>query len=211
MTLIFCTLILFSSFGWSEENLAQPVSVSSKQKTAARTRLKKSYYQINMQYLIWEENINASAGAISGSIPFQFTGLKGGLSYNAPLPNVRWVQSYAGDLSLGTTKGGNSNSALTDEFQNQVWYALTFTPGLTYRTSAVSELSLILPLTYRKVNWSYEDTLYIELARASSFSVGLGVLFALRFTPKSALFSSITHQQMWQTTQWSIGWQYAFK
>lgn len=211
MKLLFLIITMMSSLGWSAQTLSESRGINTTEKTVKKSKLKKSFYQVHMQYLLWQEDIDANAGTLAGSIPFQFTGLKMGASYNSPLSKIRWVQSYAMDVSFGTAKGGSSPNALTDEFKNQMWYAATLTPGLTYRSSAVSELSLILPLTYRKVNWSYGDSLAIELDRSSSFSVGLGALFALRFTPKSALFASLTHQQMWKTTQWSIGWQYAFK
>lgn len=208
MKLFICTLLLFSSIGSAETvSTAAPSPVKSN----ARTKLKKSYYQTYFEYTLWQEKIDANAGSTSGSIPFQFTGVKIGTSYNTPYEKIRWVRSYAGDLSFGTTKGGSTTSALTDEFKNQLWLALTFTPGITYRSSATSEISLIAPFVYRKVSWTYDDTSAIQVDRSSSFSVGLGLLFALRFTPKSSIYASMTHQQLWNTTHWSFGWQYAFK
>jgi hypothetical protein len=81
---------------------------------------------------------------------------------------------------------------------------------MIYRATAVSELGVYIPLAYRKVSWKLDSSSALTL-NEKAFSVGLGFMFINRFTPYTSLLVTVTHQHMWNSTLWGIGWQYDFK
>jgi hypothetical protein len=209
-TLIFFTILALLS---PQLSLAQSVKTTKKvsRKTKTRNLLSQKYYDATAQYIMWQENIDASGTGISGSGRFQFVGYQFGANLNKPIWGIRWLRQYSSQLTLGTVKGTGESLTFTDEFKNQTWLAASASAGLIYRTSAASEIGVYLPLSVRYINWTYADGAVIELDKQTSFSAGLGFQYIQRFSRKSSLIVTVAHQYVWEATQWSLGYQYSFR
>jgi hypothetical protein len=188
--------------------VSEPLLAQSK--TKAKNLLQQNYYDVSAQYVVWQELVEASGPSITGEGRFQFAGYQFGLTHNKPIRGIRWVRQYASYLTVGTAKGAGQGT-FTDEFKNQMWVAVSASAGLTYRTTAVSELSVFAPLSARLINWELASNAAIELDKETSFSAGLGFQFTQRFSTRSAMLISVAHQFMWEATQWSIGYQYSLR
>ena len=141
---------------------------------------------------MWNELIEASGPSITGDGRFQFAGYQFGLTHNKPFSGIRWVRQYATYLTIGTAKGAGISGTFSDEFKNQLWAALSVSAGLTYRTTAVSELSIFAPISARFISWELASNAAIELDKETSFSAGLGFQFTQRFSTRSADTASVT-------------------
>ncbi len=170
--------------------------------------LKKQYTQISASYIFWQEKLEAVSNGTAGYMMTHFHGFKLGYAYNKPFNNIRWVQSYLGEASMGYVKGAGTSAAIPDEVESQTWMGLSFSPGLIYRTTANSEIGFALPLSYKKPLWKFETPLEVD---DHPFSVGLSLNFISRLNLKSAITLGLTHQHMWNATIWSVGWQYDFR
>lgn len=197
----------------SENTHAQDTSVKTKKSRPSKSKalLQKSYYDVSAQFITWQEMIDASGPTISGTGRFQFNGYQFALSHNRPMGGIRWVRQYSSYLTMGTTKGIGESGTFSDEFKNQLWFSLGASAGLIYRTTAVSEIGFFAPVHFRLINWELASNAAIELDKETSFSAGLGFLYAQRFTTKSALVISVAHQFLWDSTQWTIGYQYSLR
>ncbi len=209
--LLFFSLMILNPSASAEPEVKTKVSKKSARKMATRSLLKKKYYDITAQYIMWQEKIDASGTGISGTGRFQFSGYQLGANLNQPFTNIRWVRQYSAHYVFGTVKGNGESGSFADEFKNQSWMAGTLAATLIYRTSAASELGLSLPVSLRAINWALADNATIELEKEMSFSVGLGFQYIQRFNTRSSLVASLTHQFIWDATQWSIGYQYSLR
>lgn len=208
--LVFALAILTpSTHAEPEPEVKTKVSKKSTRKKAIRSLLNKKYYDFTAQYIVWQEKIDATGTGISGTGRFQFSGYQLGAHLNKPFKNIRWVSQYAAYFVFGTAKGNGESGSFADEFKNQSWMAGTLAARLNYRTSASSELGITLPLTVRAINWALADNATIELEKEMSFSAGLGFQFIQRFSLRSSLVAGVTHQFIWDATQWNIGYQYS--
>lgn len=196
-----------------ENTYAQDTSVNTKKtrRSKSQSLLQKKYYDVSAQFITWQEMLDASGPSISGTGRFQFNGYQFGLSHNRPMGGIRWVRQYSSYLTIGTTKGIGETGTFTDEFKNQLWFALGASAGFIYRTTAVSEVGFFAPVSFRYINWQLAANAAIELEKETSFSAGLGFLYTQRFSTKSALVISVAHQFLWDATQWTIGYQYSLR
>ncbi len=206
-------LVAILFFCLSEPLMAQSSQNKTKQtrRSKSKNMLTKSYYDVSLQYLVWQELVEATGAGIEGNARFQFAGYQFGLTHNKPISGIRWVRQYAAYLTVGTTKGSGVSATFTDEFKNQLWFAATGSMGYTYRTTAVSEISLFLPVSARMISWELASNAAIELDKETSFSAGLGFQFTKRFSPRSAMMVTVAHQFVWEATQWSLGYQYSLR
>jgi hypothetical protein len=211
--LVLIILLLASEPTWAqaEQSKAKQVKTKKSKSSKSKNLLQKDYYDVSVQYLVWNELIEASGPGITGDGRFQFAGYQFGLTHNKPFSGIRWVRQYATSLTIGTAKGAGISGTFSDEFKNQLWASLSASAGLTYRTTAVSELSLFAPVSARFINWELASNAAIELDKEISFSAGLGFQFTQRFSTRSALMVSVAHQFLWEATQWSIGYQYSLR
>lgn len=175
----------------------------------AHSLLKKKYIQVSLGYHFWHESVEINSSGTDGQMSTQFHGFKFGGSYQKPFKQIRWVQYYGADFAFGKAKG-TAEGALTDQLEDQPWLSATFSPGILYRSTAVSEIALVLPVAYRRVEWKLANNTNLEV-NDTALSVGLGAIFTTRFNPYSSLAISMTHQHMWTATIWGIAWQYDFK
>lgn len=175
----------------------------------ARATLRKKYFQGTFGYNLWHEAVAASSGGNDGNISMSFHGFKIGGAYLVPYKQLRWVQYYAADVSFGNTKG-TGDGAITDQLREQPWYAATVTPGLIFRSTALSELGVILPLAYRQIDFKLDSGASLQVDD-KPFSVGVGAMFINRFTTRSSLMLALTHQHMWNATIWGMTYTYDFK
>lgn len=210
--LLIFTLTILNPSANAEPELKTKVSKKSARKSATRNLLQKKYYDFTAQYIVWQEKIDASGTGISGTGRFQFSGYQLGANLNRPFSkNIRWVSQYSAHFMFGTVKGNGESGSFADEFNNQSWMGGTAAATLIYRTSAASELALTVPVSLRAINWALADNATIELEKELSFSAGLGFQYVQRFNLRSSLIAGVTHQFIWDATQWSIGYQYSLR
>lgn len=165
---------------------------------------KKKFSQFHVGYQVWQEHIDASSAGTESEMLAHFHGAKIGYSLHHPHKNVRWVTVYGADLGIGLTKG-TATSPLTDEVEDQTWFSITAYPGLMYRSTSKSELGILIPVSWRMIQWKLQDP--YDLDRDSSFSAGISLVYVNRFSLKSSMTVTLTHQQMWNATIWGVGYQ----
>lgn len=170
--------------------------------------LKKSYTSLSTSYLFWQEKMDVISNRTLGTMLMQFQGFKISYSYNKPFQNARWLHSYSGDFAFGNIKGSSLTTSITDELKDQSWTSFTASVGAIYRTSSASEILLSLPVSYKKPIWKLSSPLELD---DHPFSLGISGTFTARLNLHSSLSTSLTHQQMWGATIWSIGYQYDFR
>lgn len=187
-----------------------PLSLAQQTKTkkVKATTTKKSFRQLHIGYQLWQEHIDASSGGTTSDMLTYLHGLRIGYSWHRPFKNVRWVSVYGADLGMGLAKGA-ATAPLTDEVEDQTWFSVTFNPGIMYRSTSKSELGLMLPISYRMIQWKVQAP--FELDRSSSFSVGVTGAYVNRFSLKSSFMATVTHHQMWNATIWGLGYQFDFR
>lgn len=201
---LFSSFLLFMSVGHAQ------------QKTAAKTKSRppsvfsKSYFQVGIIGHLSQEGIKTERSGVSEDIESQSQGLTLSLRYIKPTSSVRWIQSHAAELTNGYLRLQGVTATLNDELKNQPWVSVTLSPGMSYRTTSVSEIGLSLPLTYRAISWQLKDPTY-KLSKTGSFSYGFAGTFTNNFSLKNSLLVSITHQFVWNSTVWSAGWLHSFR
>jgi hypothetical protein len=184
------------------------VAQNTSTRTIKASATKKKFTQLHVGYQLWQETIDATSGATTSEMLTYMHGLRLGYSWHHPFKNVRWVSVYGAELGMGFAKG-TAVSPLADEVKDQTWFSATFNPGIMYRSTSKSELGLMLPITYRLIQWKLQEP--FDLDRSSSFSVGLTGAYINRFSLQNSFMVSVTHQQMWNATIWGIGYQYDFR
>lgn len=187
-------------------NYAVAQETTTKKVKATTTR--KSFSQLHMGYQLWQEAIDATSAGTTSEMLTYLHGFRIGYSWHKPLRNVRWVTVYGADLGLGLAKGAAA-APLTDEVEDQSWFSITFNPGMMYRTTSKSEIGFYVPIAYRMIRWDLKAP--FDLDRDSSFSVGVTGAYVSRFSLKTSMMVTVTHQQMWNATIWGIGYQYDFR
>lgn len=203
-------LFLFSLlFVFSLQSFAQQKTAAAKTRTRPSV-FTKSYFQFGLIGHLSQENIKTERSGVSEDIESQSQGLTLSLRYIKPTSSVRWIQSHAAEFTNGYLRLQGVTATLNDELKNQPWVSVTLSPGMSYRTTSVSEIGLSLPLTYRAISWQLKDPTY-KLGKTGSFSYGLAGTFTNNFSLKNSLLVSVTHQFVWNSTVWSAGWLHSFR
>lgn len=198
--------------------LALPAAAQSKGTKAPSTSGKrparsapKTISGLRMTYLMWQEIIEVTNGPARTDMLTQSEGVQISYLRNIPFSNPRWNQVFTGDVAGGVLKGTGGTTLIPDSFGNQAWFMLSGSAGLRYRTSSISSVSLFVPLSYRMISWRLEPGSTTNPSKDSSFSVGLGGLFDIQFSPRNSFQAGLIHQHLWKATQWSIGLQRSFR
>lgn len=166
--------------------------------------------QFRMGGVIWQENIKVRNGASQGNMETQSQGLVGSLAYLIPTGGRTWLQTYALDFGFGAIKGKGRSAAIADELKGQLWLLGGFTPGLIYRTSPISAVGLMLPFTYRMIEWKLKGGSSFNPEGDSSFSVGISGAYINQLSKNNYLYLSTTYQTNWAANVWNLSWQYKF-
>lgn len=166
---------------------------------------KQQFRQLYVGYQMWQEKIDVSSNGVDSQMLSHFHGFRIGVASHRPnSSSVRWVTVYGADLGLGIAKGA-ALPPLTDEVESQGWLSLTVYPGLIYRSTSKSELGILLPVSYRSIQWQLDEP--FEADRSSSFSAGVTGIYVNRFTLRNSMYITLSHQAIWKATVWGIGYQ----
>jgi hypothetical protein len=182
---------------------------SATQKDATRPPMP-NQLQFRMGGVIWQENIKVRNGPSQGNMETQSQGLVGSLAYLIPTGGRTWLQTYAVDFGFGAIKGKGRSAAIADELKGQLWILGGFTPGIIYRTSPISAVGLMLPFTYRMIEWKLKDGSSFNPEGDSSFSVGISGAYINQLSKNNYLYLSTTYQTNWAANVWNLSWQYKF-
>ena len=157
--------------------------------------------------LLSQESIPVQGAAERASMETQFQGLGVSGVYSFPFGRSRWSRLYAAELGAGVAKGKANGVEVNDEVKGQPFLSVGLAPGLTYITSPVSRVGLMLPLVIRQIKWKVGGSNGFDPDRDSSFSVGLAGVFETRFSIRSSLIISATYQHLWQSTTFGLSYQ----
>jgi hypothetical protein len=160
--------------------------------------------------VIWQENLKVRNDTSQGNMETQSQGIVSSFAYMIPTGGRTWLQTYSFDFGFGAIKGKGRSAAIPDELKGQLWLMGGFSPGLLYRTSPISAVGLMLPFSYRLIEWKLKDGSSFNPEGDSSFSVGLSGVYINQLTKNNYLYLSITHQTNWAANIWNLSWQYKF-
>lgn len=170
--------------------------------------IRKEYRQLHFGYQMNQETINATSSGVGTSMLTQFHGFRVGLGWHSPRRNLRWVRTYGVETSFGLAKGVTAPPA-ADLLREQPWLSVGASAGYMYRTTSKSEIGFALPVQYRAIFWEILPSLSLE--KEQSFSAGLSAMYVARFDLKHSVQATLTHQYMWESTIWSLSYQYDFR
>lgn len=196
---IFFSIFLIASSGHAAK---------SKSKKKLYKYLRKSFVQMDVSYNFWQEEIGTMFNGEGGVVNMRFEGLQIGLNYVKPSKGVRWVYTLGTFVNLGQARGQLS---VDQELDKQNWMAFGVTPGILYRTGLSTEVGFRLPIGYRLDLFDLDPEIPLTLDGVDSFFYGISAVMIQRIKPRSAVIISVTHQQAWDATQWSLGFQYDFR
>lgn len=168
---------------------------------------KKNFMHYGVGLALFQERMKASSSLGSGVMLAQSQGFLFEAGYHRPRQSPRWQEDYEVRLGLGSVKGSISDP-LGDRLTAQNWALLSLAYGYTYKTSVRSGIGLHLPLIYRKIDWKLKTPISFE---DKSFTYGLAGSYVHRMSMRSSFVASIEHQMGWETTLWSLNWQYDLK
>lgn len=200
----FCKPLLILLTAFAMNALAEKTTVAKKP-VPAKLR---NYFQISLGYQQLQEGIKATKGSDKATIRTSMRGFNLAGQYNIPFRQSSWRHFYGLIASWGETKG-QGDAVITDPVKDQPWTMFTFNPGVMYRTAPHTEVGISLPLSYRTIDWQFDNGLSME--RKASFTPGLSGIFVVRVSAASAFHVSLTHQHVWQNTMWAIGWTYTVR
>lgn len=169
------------------------------------SRLKREIIQGGMGITFWHESIKGSRGAQKAIYSTEFQGFKLQGSYLTPLNNVRWVPIYTGMLSLGSGIA-NGTGDYTETLTKQHFFGMGVSGGMLFRFNNTAEIGLAIPLEFRSTAYKIESQTILE--RANTFSYGLTFMMITRISQKSAIQVGLTHQQVWNATQWNLAYTF---
>jgi len=199
-------LVLFLTF------YALTIAAQEDAAAKSKTNLRKKYYVANMSVLMWQEKIDATNASGEGEMRFQFQGIRLGGALVKPFQKkFRWLQYYGAELAFGQATGKGTTTTFNSELEDQLWLSGTVNPGIMYRTTALSDIGFMLPLSFRTVSWAKDENTMLTVDRESTISLGMTLAFVTRFSLKSSMLISVTHHHMWDSTVWALGWQHDFK
>lgn len=198
-------LISHPSIGLSQEAPIEKKMVNKKKKRSL------SFKQVSFSLIQWQEFIKGTKGSIDNETRTQSQGLQFRFGYNIPFRGSKWRHAYFTDFSIGTLKGSVNTAGSIDELRNQYWLSAAIAPALLVRTTPVSEIGFAAPMTLRIIQWNLKKEGDLLMQKTTSFSPGLSLIYMNRFTPKSILNVSLTHQFGWQASQWAVGYEHRYQ
>lgn len=205
------TLLKYFLFIFLINSTALAQAPKAKTKTSSlKSYLSKSFLQTNVGLTYWQETIDISNTTSSGQLAAFFEGLDFQATYLKPRQSLRSLYTYTGLLALGGAKG-TASGGLSDEFAQQKWLKVGFAPGILYRTGMRTELGIRIPLEYRLTFWEVTAGSNVKIDRSNSFSYGISGVFAARYSLRAAIAATLTYHHVWQTSVWSVSWQYDFR
>lgn len=196
--------------------VSQPMMVSGqevpvvKKWVVKKKHRKVTFKQISFSLIQWQEFIKGQKSGIANETRTQSQGIQFRYGYNIPFRGSKWRHAYFADFSFGTLKGTIKTADVSDELRNQYWLSAAVAPALLVRTTPSSEIGLAAPMTLRLIRWNIKKEGDLLMQRTSSFSPGLSFIYLNRFTNRSILNVSLTHQFGWHATQWTVGYEYRF-
>lgn len=199
-------LVLFLGFAVSAECLAQRQQAEPQQQSRARAW--RSFPKTGFTYTYWSERVLAERPGASSQIPMQFAGLSAYHQHVKPLRRGRgrWRRILGAEIAAGTVKGQGVEGVNRDGLKDQPWLYLAAVPALSRRMSRETELGVGLPVSFRKVLWQLRDD-NLEM-KEENFSVGASLYFLTHLSARSAVRVSLTQQQQWESTVFSVGYEW---
>lgn len=200
---LFKVLFLFAAFlsPWLSEGQ------TLRKQRMGQARVEKPYYRIAFALETWQETMKLKSGADEANMRAQSDGLSITGTWLTPLG--RWERYYGIEFALGRVKGKGSTASVPDELNDQPWFGLGGVGGYAYRTSPVSKLGVSLSALYRRINWKLESGTDLDI-ESKPFGLGLGFQYIITLSKRSSFVAAATHQALWSSTVWSIGYQANF-
>jgi hypothetical protein len=180
---------------------------SLRKQTIRRAWLERPHFKLALALETWQETMDLKSGGHEADMRTQSDGIS---------IIGKWVRSkgrlqrfYGGEFAFGRVKGKGSTSSVPDELNDQSWFLFGGVGGYTYRTSLVSGLGVSLSALYRRINWKLESGTDLRI-ESRPFSLGIGGQYIIMLSRTSSVVIAATHQYLWDSTVWSIGYQSNF-
>ncbi len=177
--------------------------------TANKNNRPPSYWsmQLGPKFVFWQETILSTGGATPTEFPTQFYGVSATTTFRKSINSLRWYQAHSIDVMLGQAHGYGNDLSAKDNLRNQPWYGFLASPGILYRTTTVSDVTLSVPFSYRKISWTDQATL--KFGKESLFSYGLGLNGVIRLSAATQFVTRVVYQADWASTMWMAGFDFS--
>lgn len=184
------------------------VESDAKTKTKIKAKLNR---ELEVGYIYWQETIGLKSQGNSATMRTQSQGLMAQVNWQHFLnKKSRWYPIYGGEIAMGSIKGKGNTAAIADELKGQSWILAGGHAGMIYRSTAVSNFGLTVPINYRLINWKLQSDSSLDPDRDNSFSFGLRGIFEVRISPRSWGQFQLTQQHSWTATQFAMNWKWLF-
>jgi hypothetical protein len=167
-----------------------------------------SDHEFALGMAMWQESIDLKSSAGDSSMESQFKGVVLSYEFHSPKAESSWYWLYGAEIGAGTIKG-KGEAPVADQFDNQTWTMATVRAGLIIKTTEVSRFGLAMPLTFRKINWVYDEGSGTK-ASEKKFSAGGSFIYETKLTERGSLRAMFTRQHMWDAHLWSASWAVEF-
>jgi hypothetical protein len=189
----------------------RPQSSQKAQHAPAESRYQvepnKAFPKLGASYKYWNERVEGERAGTKADIEMQFTGLAFHHSYNKYIRTSSWRRVFGLEIAGGIVKGKGSSGIIGDGLKDQPWASVTIAPALVKRFSEASELGLGVPISYRFISWKLKDSQF-SMDKGASYSLG-GELYLLNnFSPHSAIRVTLAQQYQWETTLFTVGYEW---
>ena len=198
-----------------QESSGSGASVESEEKGTTRTKQRrvkiiKRRSSLRMVASLSNERFLAKRDSTTANINMQFYGYGLSYTYNSPMSNPRFRWAYTFGATLGLAKGKARETGILDELRNQPFVIANFTPGISWRTTAESEVVLGVPIVFRYIAWQINKASGLIMNKDQSYSAGGSLTYINYFTKRAQLIADVSHQVLWSATTWSVGLGYLF-
>jgi hypothetical protein len=204
-----------SAFAQEDDSL-EPAPVdsahhgASKIKRVVKRGKTNRHWQVRPGLAFWQENIDLRSGMDSAQMQSQSEGILVDVAYVITPYRSRWRQIYGFEFGNGRVKGKGNTLSIPDELRGQTWLIAGASASVMYRSSLYSEFGLIAPFNYRTISWALKSDSTLDPDKDTSFSVGLGLAYLIRFDRRQGIHFAMIRHFGWDATMWTASYQLEF-
>lgn len=180
-----------------------PQSLHSGEGGERRPRRRPGAAVYSADLMTWQESIQLDNGTTTAKMESQFKAMVLGFDRHVSRGPSDWQWLFGFGLGLGSMKG-KGDERIPDQFNSQPFLMGIARAGMVYRSSPAAKLGILIPLTYRQIDWVYDPGSPTR-GKDEKFSAGLSALYVVRLGKRLDFQATVTHQHMWETVQWAAG------
>lgn len=211
LSFLMCTLCLNSPI-MAQTKKTSRVPIAKRpaaKKPKKQSFLQQKYKEFHFGLSQITDRFDVDSGGTKGSLRSQMQGLNFTYTFYSPSQNPKWLYSYGLGATIGVAKGVPEPFQapfLGYEAKNKIWFAGHFITGIDFRHSFRSRVGLFIPLSFRMLDFGFDDSL--KVLSNDPFSFGVGARYIHAHSIKHSFSFSFAHQITWASTTWDLSWQY---